>query len=303
MNNIDIWKAVLNELQLQMTQATFDTWLRHSTLLKVEAPESPAAATRYTIGVDTAYAKDWLETRLYRTIQRTLARLTNQPAKPEFTIVYPGTEPGPATGPAGPGPGRTDGAGGLRPRPSPSESDCDPNSPPDCRINVELVNFDPTTAGWVMLANYAIHYWQPYLGITAFALWIALRSFPAAWAGGRVSEWPSIQTLADIVANHNRHRILGRAECKGRRRTIGALEVLENERIVYTRAYGNGPKTIYTFRVLDHLPLLTPQQVNKLTHRLQKRHQHDIARCQLDFEEWEQLTLPTLLNDTPMSQT
>ena len=121
-------------------------------------------------------------------------------------------------GPADPGLGRADGAGG---KPCPHPSPSDPDLPPDCRINIELINFDPTTAGWVMVPNYAVHYWQPYLGLTPFALWVALRSFPAAWAGGRASEWPSIQTLADIITNRNRHRILGRAKRQGRRRTVG----------------------------------------------------------------------------------
>jgi len=52
-----IWAATLGELQLQMTQATFDTWLRDSRLLKYEDGT-------FVIGVKSGYAKDWLESRL-----------------------------------------------------------------------------------------------------------------------------------------------------------------------------------------------------------------------------------------------
>jgi hypothetical protein len=63
------WSAALGELQLQMTQATFDTWLRDSRLLSHDDGV-------WTIGVKTGYAKDWLEHRLATTIRRTIARLT-----------------------------------------------------------------------------------------------------------------------------------------------------------------------------------------------------------------------------------
>jgi chromosomal replication initiator protein len=64
-----VWSAALGELQLQMTQATFDTWLRDSRLLSHDEGV-------WTIGVKTGYAKDWLEHRLMTTIHRQMARLT-----------------------------------------------------------------------------------------------------------------------------------------------------------------------------------------------------------------------------------
>jgi chromosomal replication initiator protein len=74
-----VWSAALGELQLQMTQATFDTWLRDSRLVKVEGG-------KYVVGVKSGYAKDWLENRLLSTIKRTLARLTGQTADISFIV-------------------------------------------------------------------------------------------------------------------------------------------------------------------------------------------------------------------------
>ena len=74
-----VWSAALGELQLQMTQATFDTWLRDSRLMKYEDGT-------FVVGVKSGYAKDWLENRLLATIKRTVARLTSQAAEIRFIV-------------------------------------------------------------------------------------------------------------------------------------------------------------------------------------------------------------------------
>ena len=74
-----IWSATLGELQLQMTQATFDTWLRDSRLLKYEDDT-------FFIGLKSGYAKDWLEHRLLSTIKRTLARQTGKTTEVKFIV-------------------------------------------------------------------------------------------------------------------------------------------------------------------------------------------------------------------------
>jgi chromosomal replication initiator protein len=79
MNSAHIWPAALGELQLQMTQATFDTWLRDSRLLKCDNGT-------FVIGVKNGYAKDWLENRLLTTIKRTLIRLTGRTVEVRFVV-------------------------------------------------------------------------------------------------------------------------------------------------------------------------------------------------------------------------
>ena len=62
-----IWTRSLEELQLQMTRATFDTWLRGSKV--VEASDGCL-----TVAVRHAHAVDWLQNRLLPVIERTVAR-------------------------------------------------------------------------------------------------------------------------------------------------------------------------------------------------------------------------------------
>jgi len=62
-----LWATSLGELQLQMTRATFDTWLRGSQVVE-------AGNGCLTIAVRHAYAVDWLQNRLLPVIERTVAR-------------------------------------------------------------------------------------------------------------------------------------------------------------------------------------------------------------------------------------
>ena len=74
-----VWSATLGELQLQMTHATFDTWLRESRLLKYKDGT-------FVIAVKNGYAKDWLQNRLLATIKRTLVRQAGQPVEVKFVV-------------------------------------------------------------------------------------------------------------------------------------------------------------------------------------------------------------------------
>lgn len=73
------WKATLGELELQMTKATFNTWLKDARLLDCSDDE-------YLIGVRNDYAKDWLENRLQDTIVRTLSSIVGQDARLRFVV-------------------------------------------------------------------------------------------------------------------------------------------------------------------------------------------------------------------------
>lgn len=79
MNAQDIWHATLGELQLQMTKATFDTWVR------------PTHAIEYNngaliVGVHSAYAKEWLENRLQATIHRTITGIVGEPVTIQYVV-------------------------------------------------------------------------------------------------------------------------------------------------------------------------------------------------------------------------
>ena len=268
----ELWQATLEELKLQLTGPTFSTWLSDT---------QGVALREDTLSVvtPTEYGREWLTHRLRPVIERALAQAAGRPLQVSFTSrqLNPSkTRPAKARAP--------DGAGAK--------------AQPTDEMPVELWSFDPTQRGFVMCSNYALRFWQPYLGPRPWALWLTLRAF--AWDSQRQA-WPSIQTLADICANSSRHAILGRNSREGRSRINGALDVLERERIVWPTKRGSGSATTYTFRVLDTLPLLTPQQVVKLTPNLQRQHVSFLKRCRIAYAEWEQLTLPNLTQ--PMSRT
>ncbi|HQJ11566.1 MAG TPA: DnaA N-terminal domain-containing protein, partial [Anaerolineae bacterium] len=61
-----LWQAALGELELQLTRAMFDTWLRDSRCITLEDDHC------LVIGVKNGYAVEWLENRLYTVIQRVL---------------------------------------------------------------------------------------------------------------------------------------------------------------------------------------------------------------------------------------
>jgi chromosomal replication initiator protein len=79
LNTEAAWDATLGELELQMTKATFNTWLKDAQLLSCDDNE-------YVIGVRNDYAKDWLENRLNDTIVRALSGIVDDPVSVRFVV-------------------------------------------------------------------------------------------------------------------------------------------------------------------------------------------------------------------------
>jgi len=78
-NADQIWQAALGELQLELTRAAFETWLREAKLVAYEDGT-------FVIGVANVYAKDWLENRLNTVVLRTLSRLAGQTVAVRFVV-------------------------------------------------------------------------------------------------------------------------------------------------------------------------------------------------------------------------
>ncbi len=74
------WEAALGDLQLQMAKATFDTWLKNTTVISYEDGT-------FVIGVPNAYAKDWLRYRLLSTIKETLIRIVGRTVEVKFALL------------------------------------------------------------------------------------------------------------------------------------------------------------------------------------------------------------------------
>lgn len=76
-----LWQKALQELELQMTRATFDAWLHGTHALSIENGADPQAAAHppvLVVKVKNPYAVDWLGGRLLPVIQRTMRRMTEK---------------------------------------------------------------------------------------------------------------------------------------------------------------------------------------------------------------------------------
>ncbi|WP_347245963.1 DnaA N-terminal domain-containing protein [Thermogutta sp.] len=74
-----LWQRALGELQLELTRATFETWLRGSRAIACEDGT-------FVIRVANTYARDWLESRLKPVVERVLTRVVGQPTTVRFIV-------------------------------------------------------------------------------------------------------------------------------------------------------------------------------------------------------------------------
>jgi chromosomal replication initiator protein len=74
-----VWRAALGELQVSLSPANFETWLRDTQLVDVDDQ-------RFRISVPNGFAKDWLETRYRSLISQTLARIVGYSVQVEFVV-------------------------------------------------------------------------------------------------------------------------------------------------------------------------------------------------------------------------
>jgi chromosomal replication initiator protein len=75
----EIWQAALGELQLEMTRATFETWVKPASLMSYEDG-------RFAIAVPNAYAQEWLQNRLLSTVKRVLTGITGRSVEVKFVV-------------------------------------------------------------------------------------------------------------------------------------------------------------------------------------------------------------------------
>ena len=75
----NVWQAALGELQLQMTKATFDTWVRNTRLVSCQDGV-------FVIGAQNEFTRDWLENRLLTTVERTLVGIVGHPVEVRFVV-------------------------------------------------------------------------------------------------------------------------------------------------------------------------------------------------------------------------
>ncbi|MCL4369467.1 MAG: DnaA/Hda family protein, partial [Chloroflexi bacterium] len=73
------WEAALGELQLQMSRANFDTWLKDTFLVSQDEGQ-------FVIGVGSPFALETLEQRLSPMVRKVLSGIVGQPVEIRFVV-------------------------------------------------------------------------------------------------------------------------------------------------------------------------------------------------------------------------
>jgi chromosomal replication initiator protein len=79
MNSQQAWQATVGQLSMEMSKAAFDTWVRSAELISHQEET-------FTVGVQNAYARDWLESRLSTTVTRMLTSIVGRPQAVRFIV-------------------------------------------------------------------------------------------------------------------------------------------------------------------------------------------------------------------------
>src|SRR3989304_6107390 len=74
-----VWRAALGELQVALSPANFETWLKETALVAVEDD-------RFRVAVPHGFAKDWPPNRYRSLIAQTLARVVGYSVNVEFEV-------------------------------------------------------------------------------------------------------------------------------------------------------------------------------------------------------------------------
>ena len=79
MDAYQLWQATLGRLELQLASPTYDTWLNNTNSVSCEDGV-------LVVGVRSAYAKDWLENRLYGLIHSTVSDIAARTMTVRFIV-------------------------------------------------------------------------------------------------------------------------------------------------------------------------------------------------------------------------
>jgi chromosomal replication initiator protein len=74
-----VWRAALGELQVSLSPANYETWLKETALIAL-------SDNRFRVAVPNGFAKDWLETRYRSLISQTLARIVGTSVHVDFEV-------------------------------------------------------------------------------------------------------------------------------------------------------------------------------------------------------------------------
>ena len=81
MNAQQAWQATIGQLQMELSKASFDTWVKNTQLISFED-----ASGTFALGVGNAYACDWLDSRLKSTVVNKLSGMMARQINVEFKV-------------------------------------------------------------------------------------------------------------------------------------------------------------------------------------------------------------------------
>ena len=254
-----VWTACLGELQQQMTSANFNMWLRDTEPIRMKD-----GCLRVAVGSE--YARDWLQDRLQVQVERTLTGIVGQAVRVRFVV------------PAG---------------------DLDEEELPADVVAVRFYEYDPMQRGFLMVPKYVEWFWQPFLGVITYATYRFLRSLDRQNEGWGSWHFVSVERIAATVADGHRQAITGVKRRKRGREywQKGAFDGLSKAAIAKIETVGGGTNVSYRVSCLNHLPLLVPEQVETLPEIVQIEHARFLKECDVEYEAWEQLELPSLVKE------
>jgi len=245
-----IWQTALGELQLQLTSATFNTWLGRTRLVAFEDGT-------FVVGVHNAYAQDWLEHRLAAMVKRTLHDVAGQAVEVRFVVCERELPPAPV--PAIPIIGT---------------ALIDPPTREEIATRDErLPDMAPDDLGWYPISTYASRFWRPLLGRVAWAVYEIVREsdkrppkLRTEWTPPRA--WTAPALAEDVPCG--RQALTG--TLRAGKPQPGAFDRLAALEVGRVQRQGREPHIVYEISVRVMLPWLLPEQIEQLSEQLRVKH-------------------------------
>lgn len=79
MTNEQLWQAVMGELELSISKASFTTWFKNTSIISIVQEE-------VTVGVPNGFAKEWLENKYHKFILKAIQKICPQIKKIAYKI-------------------------------------------------------------------------------------------------------------------------------------------------------------------------------------------------------------------------
>jgi hypothetical protein len=268
-----VWQAACAELKIQLTDATFDTWLRRARMVALEGDV-------FTVAVHNQYAQEWLENKLHSMVVRTLTGVVGRPVSVRFVVTTSeeAARPVEAAMPVAGGEIPAEVARVEAPVPAKAKA--------VERVGFVSPNYNTHENGWFPISLYESKFWAPLLGRVAWRVWEIVRESDIR---REKTEWtPNRRWSAPTLAEHvpcGKQAVAG-VNRNSHGRQPGALERMAELGIGRFERQGEEPHIMYVVAVRVRLPLLVPVQVKELPERLQLDHDRWLGEHGFDPREW-----------------